>query len=109
MKNRPTLFATAFAFCLQLGQVHGAEQLPDGWRIAAGNWRLADGALVAGMQPRFVAKLARHARQARRLAFRVLVKSDRTSVTGHAAAAVVVVVVARLVLTLRFCLFYNYN
>ena len=45
MKNKPTLFVTAFAFCLQLGQVHGAEQLPDGWRIAAGNWRLADGAL----------------------------------------------------------------
>ena len=54
---------------------------------------------MAFQEARFAAKLARNARQARRLAFRVLVESGRTSVTGH-ARTVVVVVVARLVLTL---------
>ena len=45
MKIKLTIFVTAFAFCLQLGHVHGAEQLPAGWRIAAGDWRFAEGAL----------------------------------------------------------------
>ena len=51
MKTRLNLFVTAFAFCLQLGHVHGDEQLPRGWRIASGNWRFADGALLVDSIP----------------------------------------------------------
>jgi len=46
MKTKLTLFVTAFSFCLQLGHMHGAEQLPTEWRITAGNWNFADGALL---------------------------------------------------------------
>ena len=39
-------FAIALAAC-SVASTSGADQLPDGWRAVAGNWRVDDGVIVA--------------------------------------------------------------